>query len=123
MIGQKEAVVAAVKGNLPSFIPYKNIALVMLTADQLEHIKTAIAVNIQNGLIEYSKDPTNRSEVVPYARSMVMNHLKKAKELNGNSVYGSRSTGPKLAKPSKVLAGIDQSILSADLKEFINTLV
>ena len=94
----------------------------MLTKDQLENLKAYIGNGIYNGDIEYSKDRLNAGEVFAYARSMVMNHLKKAKELNGNQIYG---VGPAAAqsKAPKALAGIDMSLLTEDLKAFVDTLV
>lgn len=122
MYGQKEAVVNQVKAYLGnSFTPYKDIALVMLTKDQLESLKKNIADMIINGSIEYSKDRTNSSEVVSYARSMVMNHLKKAKELNGNAIYGG-GTAVAAKEPKKSADVINKDILTADLKDYVETL-
>jgi hypothetical protein len=122
MKGQKQAVVEAVQRMLPNFNLYKDIALVMLTSNQLESLKHEIGHGIYMNQIEYSKDLTNGPEVFAYARSMVMNHLKKAKELNGNQIYG---VGPVVvqSKPPKALADIDMDLLSDDLKAFVNTLV
>jgi hypothetical protein len=120
MIGQKDAVVAQVRAYLGNtFTPYKDIALVMLSTELLESLKKNVAEMIINGTIEYSKDRANTAEVVAYARSMVMNHLKKAKELNGNQVYG---VGP-AKEPKAIKSNIDKSILTPDLKEFVDTLV
>ena len=125
MIGQKDAVVKAVKTLLPGFLPYRDIALVMLTKDQLEAIKMSIGNDILYSVIEYSKDRTNRAEVVSYARSMVMNHLKKCKELNGNQTYSTNPT-PTTAKEKtvdKTIAGINMEILPEELQDFVKTLV
>ena len=122
MKGQKQAVMEAVRVMLPSFNPCKDIALVMLTKNQLESLKHQIGQDIYLGNIEYSKDRTNGSEVFAYARSMVMNHLKKAKELNGNQIYG---VGPAVvqSKQPRALASINEELLSEDLKAFVKTLV
>jgi hypothetical protein len=122
MKGQKQAVVEYVKQELPSFVPYKDIAIVMLTNQQLELIKRNIACDIINGNVEYSKEKTNSAEVHAYARSMVMNHMKKAKELNGNQIYGVGSAAAQL-KQSKASTEINTDILSDDLKTFVKTLV
>jgi hypothetical protein len=123
MVGQKDAVVAAVKNELPVFVFGRHVAICVLSAVQLERIKADIANGILNGTIDYSKDRTNRAEVIPYARSMVMNHLKKAKELNGGQAYVGTTPTTRVTKESKVLAGIDQSLLTEELREFVNTLV
>jgi hypothetical protein len=91
----------------------------MLTNQQLESLKHEIGQGIYSGNIEYGKDRTNGSEVFAYARSMVMNHLKKAKELNGNQVYG---VGPAQPKASKTSSAIDMSILPDDLKAIVTAL-
>lgn len=122
-MGQKAAVVAAVKSHLPNFVPYQQVALVMLSKDQLEAIKISIARDIEAGCIEYSKDYLNWSEVLPYARSMVMNHLKKAKELNGNQTYGKTTAQVATVAKSKALSDIDMELLPNDLAQFVQNLV
>jgi hypothetical protein len=121
MKGQKEAVLEVVQRMLPNFNLYKDIALVMLTRDQLESLKYEIGQGIIAGQIEYSK-PLLNHEAITYARSMVMNHLKKAKELNGNQIYG---VGPAVvqSKSSKVLLSVNLDILPDDLKTYVGTLV
>lgn len=123
MKGQKEAVIEAVEACLPGFVKYADIALMMLTQDQLESIKVSIARDIEAGVIEYGKDHLNWAEVRPYARSMVMNHLKKAKELNGNVTYGSTVAQVASTKLSKSLSSIKMDILPNELAEFVKTLV
>lgn len=92
----------------------------MLTKDQLESLKKEIGDGLYNGTIEYGK--TDKNDVYQYARAMVMNHLKKAKELNGNQIYG---VGPAVvqSKQPKALAAINRDILSEDLKAFVDKLV
>lgn len=97
----------------------------MLTKHQLECLKFETASGILAGLIEYSK-PLNPVEVTSYARSMVMNHLKKAKELNGNQVYGVGQVVPAAVaapKQSKASAGIDMNILPDDLRAFVESIM
>ena len=124
MYGQKEAVVAQVKAFLGNtFTPYKDIALVMLSKHELERLKHVVGTMIINGTVEYSKDITKIDEVRAYARSMVMNHLKKAKELNGNQVYGSSVAQVKEQEAVQSLSKIDMALLPDDLKTFVNSLV
>jgi len=123
MKGQKQAVVETVQRYLPNFNLYKDIALVMLPANDLEHLKAEIGVGIINGDIEYGKDRTKEAEVFSYARSMVMNHLKKAKELNGNQVYGVAPAVLQSQKETKALSGINADILPEDLKSYVKRLV
>ena len=123
MKGQKEAVVEAVKRILPNFIPYKDIALVMISKNDLEHLKAQIGEDIICGNIEYGKNRTDEAAVYAYARSMVMNHLKKAKELNGNQVYGSTPAMVQSRSEVKKLSAINMDILPDDLKAYVKSLV
>lgn len=131
MIKQKDAVVEKVKAVSPSFIPYQDNAILVLSSDQLEAVKTMITDGILAGTIEYSKDKTNFAEVRTYARSMVMNHIKKAKELNGNREYSpassnsstssdeaSQKTVSKKSNEIRTLRGIKLDILSPELKQY-----
>jgi hypothetical protein len=124
MRGQKQAVVEYVKAYLPNF-KLGDIALMMLTKNQLEEIKTLVGNDIYAGRVEYSKARNSVAECRAYASSMVMNHLKKAKELNGGQTYSGGSTSTKVSatKNNKVLAGINFDLLPEDLAEFVQTLV
>jgi len=122
MKGQKEAVIDYVCGCLPNFIKYKDMALIMLSKDQLESIKFSVAEDIMLGRVEYSK-PLVKQEVTAYARSMVMNHLKKAKELNGNQVYGSTPAMVQSRNEEKKLATLNIELLPDDLRVYVKTLI
>ena len=137
--GQKEAVVEEIKLALPSFVPFKDNATLYLGNLQLENIKTNIMVGIINGIIDYSKDRNNHNEVRAYARSMVMNHLKKAKELNGGYTYkaiptgitgdidetGTSSPQTRTVRVKEKIApkGVNPDLLPADLREYVKTLI
>jgi len=123
MKGQKQFVVEMVNSLIPGFVSGSDVALVMLTKDQLEYIKSTIGAAIISGDVEYGKDRTNSAECYAYARSMVMNHLKKAKELNGGQVYGKTTTQVETVKKNKALADINMELLPEDLAEFVQTLV
>ena len=122
MKGQKQAVIELVHQYIPGFNPARDIALVMLTKGQLESLKYQIGQMIISGQIEYGKDASNNGEVFAYARAMVMNHLKKAKELNGNQIYG---VGPAVvqSRHPKVIEGLNKDLLSDDLKAIVERLV
>ena len=128
-LGQKEAVIQEVLAQVPTFQKGVDNAILVLSNAQLESIKANIQVGITIGSIEYSKDVTNQAEVRTYARSMVMNHLKKAKELNGGHKYVSTpSDGSKPAKTIRVkekLApkGVNIELGPEELKEFVKSLV
>lgn len=127
MLGQKQAVLNEVLVAIPGFAFNINNAIHMLSATQLETIKENIVDGILDGSIEYGKDRTNNSEVKAYGRSMVMNHMKKARELNGgcNAV---RTTSANILKANVAVKmnknkGIDMSVLPEDLKNIIRNLV
>lgn len=129
MLGQKEAVIIEVLAELPNFVKFQDNAILLLSNQQLESVKSAIYNGIIGGFIEYSKSKTDLAEVRSYARSMVMNHLKKAKELNGGfkiippqntTISGYRTTRQKLVIAPK---GVDPELLTDELKEYVKTLV
>jgi hypothetical protein len=128
MKSQKQAVVDEVKAALPGFIPGKDIAIVDLSEQDLEDIKKSVTDGIANGSIEYSKDRTNNAEVRTYARSMVMNHLKKAKELNGGAVLQRSSVSE--GSPTKTVRvnvksapkGVEVSLLPEYIKDLAKSL-
>lgn len=119
---QKDAVVELVRHKLPNFMPYKDIALILLSKDQLESIKAEIAHGIMSGTIDYGKTLV-RHEVIAYARSMTMNHLKKARELNGNQVYGKSVTDLRQDETARKLASVDLQNLPEELQTYIKGIV
>lgn len=130
IMGQKEAVVQQVLAHLPTFQKYIDNAILKLSNTQLEAIKTAISTEIILGNIEYSKDKNNFAEVRTYARSMVMNHLKKAKALNGGHSFLSNpslsgTTAPRTIRVKERIApkGVNPDLLPEELKEFVKSLV
>jgi hypothetical protein len=134
---QKQSVVDEVMLALPNFVKYSDNAILLLSSQQLENIKANVFSGIINGTIEYSKDINNHAEVRSYARSMVMNHLKKAKELNGGNTYTSSSTGganhvnsksstlstSKVSRQRLAPKGVNPDLLTEELKEYAQTLV
>lgn len=125
---QKEAVVEEVKLAIPGFVPYKDNAIIHLTERDLEDIKANIMNGIINGTIEYGKDVNNHSEVRTYARSMVMNHLKKAKELNGGAILERtvvEGSAPRTVRSRVKIAprGVVVDIMPQELQDFARTLV
>lgn len=125
---QKDAVIEQVLKELPTFIKGKDNALLLLTTNQLNAVKINVAHGILNREISYSKDLNKAAEVHAYARSMVMNHLKKAKELNGGNMQrtiAKSSAGNNSMAPIKIKTpkGVDLTLLSEELKELVLKLV
>lgn len=120
MKGQKQAVVEAVLNILPNFAVGKDVALSKLTVAQLEIIKASIGLGISSGAIEYTKDRSNSKEVISYARSMVMNHMKKAKELNGGLKYTTGTVA--VVNKQQNTSAINTDILPGYLKDFVTSL-
>lgn len=115
-MNQKEAVISEVKKALPNFVENQDVAISLLSNDQLETIKRNVRDLILAGTVTYSK-PLVAHEVNAYARSMVMNHLKKAKELTGGTKVAST---PKVKKPRK-LAKFE--IVKDGLPDYLKTYV
>lgn len=123
MKGQKQYVVESVQALIPNFRVGRDVALVMLTKDQLEYVKSMVGAAMISGDVDYGKDRTKSTEVYAYARSMVMNHLKKAKELNGGVTYGKTPSQIEEEKTTKSLSAFNTDIMPEDLREFVKTLV
>lgn len=127
MKSQKQAVIDEVESmynNMGApFVKGGTNALAGLPKAALETIKENVGKAILAGAIEYSKDKSNSSEVMAYARSMVMNHLKKAKELNGGQAYTPSTTRSSNGETSstKVVksTGINKNILPETLRKFV----
>ena len=137
-ITQKSAVVEQVLLQLPNFQKHVDNALLMLTPQQLNNIKNNIRDGILSGNIDYSKDRSNTAEVQSYARSMTMNHLKKAVELNGNTKNkvvaklsdtthpndSNRNIRVSLVKVKPIAPkGVKVDLLTDDLKDYVKNLV
>jgi hypothetical protein len=133
---QKEAIVEEVILALPTFKKYTDNAILMLSSSQLEDIKANLTNAIINGIVDYSKDRNNHVEVRSYSRSCVMNHLKKAKELNGGHTYkttpvtSNTTTGVSTVvvkafrqKVKVAPKGVNVDLLPNSLKEYAKTLV
>lgn len=129
-LGQKAAVIQEVMAQLPTFNQGTDNAILLLSSAQLEAVKASIQAGISAGTIEYSKNINDAAEVRTYARSMVMNHLKKAKELNGGRNYiPATSDGSQPAKTVRVKAkpdvpkGVNIDLVPDELKEFVKSLL
>jgi len=92
-ISQKEAVVNEVKVALGSNFNTSLPAKSQLNKDQLIVLKNNIISGITNGSISFNKDTNDIKKVALYVSGMVSNHFRKAKELNGGSIYAAQSTG------------------------------
>jgi hypothetical protein len=123
MKSQKAAVIDEVLVQLPNFSKFKDKAILSLSNAQLEAVKDAVTYGIQQGHIEYSKPVTNVHEVRTYARSMVMNHIKKAKELNGNMIPGTAGATKAVKLKTPMPGGVDLSLLPDDFKEYVTKLL
>lgn len=84
MIGQKEAVIAAVRNLLgPAWSPGSVDVRASLTDAQYRSLVTTVTQGIMAGNVKYSKSRGNYNDVFRYTQGMVANHMKKAVELNG----------------------------------------
>lgn len=107
-VSQKQAVTDQVKLALGSSFDPSTPARDQLTDDQLKTIKANIVAGIINGTIEFKKDTSDEIEVARYVSGMVSNHLRKAKDLNGGTIYNPQSSGkgsrdPQISELNKLL--------------------
>lgn len=132
MYSQKNFVVQLVKTTMGTAYNSAVACLSNLSTADLEAIKKATGFAISNGTVDYSKDRSNSREVISYARSMVMNHLKKAKELNGGSSVSNNSSTKASRRADAEdevedaaegsFKGIDLSLLPDELRAVVQTL-
>jgi hypothetical protein len=107
MKGQKEALVEYVKA-----FGYTVPSKVNLTNAHFESIVDRLVDDIQNDLVSYGKDKTIGHEVRKYVRSMIKNHLNKAKELNGGQ-YSPKTGKQKIVE--KISHPLDKTQLTPGL--------
>jgi len=95
-IGQKQAVVSAVKKVLgDAFVDGETNVKEVLTSQQLEEIRKNVLDGILNGEVTYNKPTTDINAVRRYVNGMIDNHFRKAKELNGGATYTPSRKGAK----------------------------
>lgn len=123
LMSQKDAVVNFTLEELKStsFQSGKDDALTLLTNLNLENIKNKVYHGIMNGHIQYGKSIVS-AEVRAYSRSVTMNHLKKAKELNGGKSASTTNVAVSRVPKAKKSA-INFSSIPADLRQNLNILL
>ena len=92
---QVTAVVDEVKTTLGNNYDINVKASTLLSKEQVVTIKEAIFNGLVNGEISYNGDLTDVAKVTTYSKSLVDNHLRKHKSLNGNFKYEASGNGPK----------------------------
>lgn len=91
-IGQKDAVVKAVKEVLGSqFSPNVSVSTI-ITKEQKNQVRVKVYNAIVEGYVNFSKD-ISQKELKKYVNGMVDNHIRKAKELNGGAKYSTKNPG------------------------------
>jgi hypothetical protein len=122
---QKDYVISEVKRVLGTrFTPFVTNAILILSNLELELIKENTFNAILSQQVEYSGLNQPPTEIKAYARSMVMNHLKKAKELNGNLVYSTSAGKVQAVKAvDETPKGIVTSVLPKELFDYLAQLV
>lgn len=121
-VSQKKAVIEATKKILGT--EYKQDISVkdLLSKDQIKEIRQDIIDGILSGKVIFNKQTEDSTYVEKYVAGMISNHFRKAKELNGGSVYIPTQSSVDKAKPknSKAPYDIDVTFLSEDLKNMVN---
>lgn len=87
-VRQVDAVVETVKSVLgPTFQEGKDDARLFLTKGLLNQVYESIYSGIMSGTINFKGDTDNTVAVKNYVRSLVSNHLRRSKKLNGGKNY------------------------------------
>jgi len=103
-ISQKQAVVNAVSTVLGgNFTPSETVVAEILTKEQKSEIRSLVKGGILNGSVVYNKNTEDEKEVNKYISSMVDNHIRKAKILNGDSPYKPSKKGTRRDEKLKEL--------------------
>lgn len=108
MLKQKEAVVNAVISVLgEDFTSGTTIVTDIITKEQKSEIRKIVFEGIMNGEVGFNGSLEDDKAVARYVNSMVDNHFRRAKELNGGKTYKPSSTGtrrdPQLKELNKLL--------------------
>lgn len=108
MLKQKEAVVNAVISVLgDNFVPGTTVVKETVSKDQKSEIRGIVLKGILSGEVGFNGSLEDEKAVARYVNSMVDNHFRKAKELNGGSTYKPTNTGtrrdPQLKELNKLL--------------------
>lgn len=112
-VSQKNAVVNAVSGVLGgSFTSGQTVAKELLTAEQLEEVRTTVFNGILNGDIQFNGDTSDSKTLRRYVNGMIDNHFRKAKELNGGVKYTPANPGKGRRDPQ--LSALKQLIKKYD---------
>ena len=108
MIKQKQAVVDAVATVLGGdFTPGTTVVKDAISKEQKSEIRSLVFAGIMDGTVGFNGSLDDEKEISRYVNSMVDNHFRKAKELNGGNTYKPASTGtrrdPQLREMNKLL--------------------
>ena len=107
-VSQKQSVVNEIKAILGGTYNENIPARDQLTEDQLKTVKANVVAGILNGSIEFKTEYSDEKDVIRYVSGMVSNHLRKARELNGNVNHSPLSSGrgsrdPQISELTKLL--------------------
>lgn len=103
-ISQKQAVVEAVEAILGSnFVLGETVVAEVLTKEQKIEVRALVAESILNGTVACNKDLDDPKAIGKYVNSMVDNHIRKAKNLNGNNTYAPAKKGTRRDEKLKEL--------------------
>jgi len=93
-ISQCQAVIDAVSTILgDTFVEGETNAKKVLTSEQLSSVADEVTNGIMGGTVSFGKATEDEKSVRNYVVSMISNHLRKSKKLNGGTAYNPSSTG------------------------------
>jgi len=123
-ISQKQAVVDGVKNLLGSSYdpsqPVKN----QLTSTQLTSLRDSVVGDIASGVVAYKGIISDMPKVKAYVSSLISNHFRKAKELNGGTSYSpaTTKTTANSSNPKTPKTKVKNDQVLSDLKVLLSTL-
>lgn len=114
---QKQAVIRLVKELLGERYSSSVDTKTQLTKSDRNAIRQSILAGIAEGKIEYKRKDEKINQTSRYIGGMITNHLKKVKELNGNTKY----VGKKKEDNTKVgNFNINEDVIPDDLKDIVD---
>lgn len=122
-VSQKQAVIDGIKNLLGSSYDPSQPVKDQIKPIQLTALKNSISNDIAAGLIAYKGVTSDAPKVKSYVSSLISNHMRKAKELNGGSAYVPTTSRPASTGNTKVAKGkVKNDQVLSDLKVLLSTL-
>jgi hypothetical protein len=122
-VSQKQAVVDGIKNLLGSSYDPSQSVKNQITSTQMVFLRDSIVNDIVSGVVAYKGATSDMPKVKSYVSSLISNHIRKAKELNGGSSYSPAFTKNTSSSTNKTTKGkVKNDQVLSDLKVLLSTL-